>query len=99
MRRTAHISSLGEQLTSECLPHGLDDHQDHPVHGDHCGQAAHPGAHEHKDADAVQTPILLPAVAATTRLLHDEARACHQRVSDVGHLGHVKCEVLQGDWP
>ena len=93
MRRTAHTSSLGEQLTSVCLPHGLDDHQDDPVHGDHSGQAAHPGAHEHEDAHAVQAPVLLPAVAASAGLLHDKARAGHQRVRDVGHLGHVnvKC--------
>ena len=91
MRRTAHISSLGEQLTSVCLPHGLDDHQDDPVHGDHSGQAAHPRAHEHEDAHAVQAPVLLPAVAAPAPdgLLHDKARAGHQRVRDVGHLGHV----------
>ena len=95
MRRTAHISSLGEQLTSECLPHGLNDHQDDPVHCDHSGQAAHPGAHEHKDAHAVQAPVLLPAVAAPgpAGLLHDEARAGHQRVRDVGHLGHVNVNV------
>ena len=88
MRRLRELlTSAHRSADGECLPHGLDDHQDDPVYGDHGGQAAHARAHEHEDADAVQAPVLLPAVAAPAPagLLHDEAGAGHQGVRAIGH--------------